>query len=270
MDNYKDKYLDFISEYNFQNKQNKRYLIVGASGSMKTSLAVSLILAGEFGYLQKIIFIIGGFNTILNNLKKDFEKNDIEVEIHIPNDRKDLIRITNNLKLQKGDLLVLDDMSHFLKSGSDFLVKIFTTSRQMGYDIILILHKFKMMNTILRTNASKIFITKIEKDMISEYPELQNYIGHEPIVIEDNEFYGFGIDNISFKNIKLDKKNLPQLIKKETPKSRIDEMIRVGNKNNEMNIKKNDPDLKNGPVKKKPIDLKNEVRAGIKMALKRN
>jgi hypothetical protein len=265
MDSYKDKYFDFIDNYNFQNKQNKRYLIVGASGSMKTSLAVSLILAGEFGYLQKIIFIIGGFNTILNNLKKDFEKNDINVEIHIPNNRKELIDITNNLKLNKGDLLILDDMSHFLKSGSDFLVKIFTTSRQMGYDIILILHKFKMMNPILRMNASKIFITKIEKDMISEYPALENLAGQEPIVIEDGELYGVGIEDINFKNIKLDKKKLPQLIKNESTKSRMDEMIRVGNKNNEMNIKKSDPDLK----KKTPINLKNEVRAGIKMALKR-
>jgi hypothetical protein len=223
-------------------------------------------LAGEFGYLKRIVFIIGGFNTILNNLKKDFNAAEIDIEIHIPNDKKELINITNNLKLGPGDLLFLDDMSHYLKTGSDFLIKIFTTSRQMNYDIILILHKFKMMNTILRTNASKIFITKIEKDMLDEYPQLKNYIGKEPIIIEDGELYGLGIENIDFKNIKLDKKKLPKLIKKESNISKIDQMIKVGNKNNEMNIKKTDVDLK----KKTPIDLKREVRNGIGKALRRN
>jgi hypothetical protein len=263
---YKQEYFNFIDNYNFSNKQNKRYLIIGSSGSMKTSLGISLILSGDFGYKKRIIFVIGGYNTILNNLKKDFKSADIEIEIHIPENKKDLINITSNLKLGPGDLLFLDDMSHFLKSGSDFLIKIFTTSRQLNYDVILILHKFKLMNPILRMNASKIFITKIEKDMINEYPDLKNYIGQEPIVIEDGEFYGVGIENIDFKNISLDKKKLPQLIKQDTALTKIDSMIKIGNKNNEMTVKKDDPDLKN---KKKPIDLKREVRAGILRALKK-
>ena len=266
MSAYKDKYINFIDGYNFQNKQNKRYLIIGNSGSGKTSLAISLILAREFGYLKKIVFIIGGFNSILNNLKKDFQKSGIEIEIHVPNTRKEMEQITNSLtNLSSGDLLFIDDYTHLLKTGANFLTKIFTTSRQMGFDIILILHKFKLMNSLIRMNSSKIFITKIERDMYDDFPQLENLHGQEPVVIDDNEFYGMGIENIDFKNINLDKKNLPKLIKNESANTKIDEMIKIGNKNNEMTVKKTDVDLK----KKTPLNLKNEVRNGILRALRK-
>ena len=62
-----DKYFSFIDSYNFNNKNNNRFLIVGASGSMKTSLAISLILSNEMGRKKKIVFIKGGENKILDN-----------------------------------------------------------------------------------------------------------------------------------------------------------------------------------------------------------
>ena len=264
-DNYKNKYFDFINDYNIQNKENKRYLIVGKSGTMKTSLGISLILAGDFGFFKKITFIVGSNNIILNTLKKDFEKSDIEVIIHCPETKKELIDIVSKIKMSPGSLIFIDDISHFIKESSNFLIKLFTVSRQMKTDIILILHKYKYMNPTLRNNANKIFVTKIEKDVIADYPLLEKYIGQEPIVIENNELFKVNISDIGFHNINLDKKNLPIINKKETSDG-IGKIFKIGSdEKSEMLIKKDDVDLK----KKRPIDLKNEVRKGIHKALRR-
>jgi hypothetical protein len=46
--------------------------------------------------------------------------------------------------------------------------KIYTASRQSKYDVILILHKLKMFNNIVRQNSSKIFITSLSKEIVDE------------------------------------------------------------------------------------------------------
>jgi GTPase SAR1 family protein len=55
----------------FSMKLHFKIGVIGASGTGKTSLALSLILS-ELPRHKKIYFIIGGYNLILESLKKDF------------------------------------------------------------------------------------------------------------------------------------------------------------------------------------------------------
>jgi hypothetical protein len=97
------------------------------------------------------------------------------IEIHeklLKNPNDEIINLKN---LGKGDLVIIDDLSDVLAKHqsklNDFLNKAFTTSRHAGYDIIVILHKLKLNNVMVRQNASKIIITGISNDILNEFGE---------------------------------------------------------------------------------------------------
>ncbi len=216
-----DNFYNFINQYNINNNQNHRYLIVGSSGSGKTSLALSLILS-ELPRHKKIYFIIGGDNLILESLKKDFEKNNIKIEIHYINNLQDIENL--NIEPKKNDLVFIDDLSHMMKNSKKlltFINKIFTASRQSKYDVILILHKLKMFNNMARQNATKIFITSLSKDIEDEFPELMDLQNSLPLVIDclKNNYGGHVIPELNFDKIKFSK-DLPVITKDKSLRDR--------------------------------------------------
>ena len=243
-----ENFYEFIDKYNINNNQNHRYLIIGNSGSGKTSLAISLILS-ELPRHKKIYFIVGGDNILLHKLKKDFEDNNVKIEIHIINDLNDIEKL--NISPKMNELVVLDDLSHLIKNSKKLMIfvnKIFTASRQSKYNVILILHKLKMFNGMVRQNATKIFITSLSKEIIDEF-DLEE-TPQVPFVIDNNKgtIGGHIINKLNFDNVKFDK-NLPIITKEK-------------NNNIETQFK-----LKSPSSQMKEPALKSKISSGIKNAI---
>jgi GTPase SAR1 family protein len=257
-----NNFYNFIDKYNLNNGQNHRYLIIGSSGSGKTSLAISLILS-ELPRHKKIIFIIGGENLLLHKLKKDFEENNIEIEIHIINTLKDIENL--NINPSPNELVVLDDLSHLIKNSQKLMTlinKIYTASRQSKYNVILILHKLKMFNNMVRQNSTKIFITSITKEILDEFDELKNVPINTlkknlPLMIDlsNDKIGGYIVKELSFDKIKFDK-NLPVITKDMRLKNEY-------SSRGDFQYKKKDPDVK----KNNPTKTKEEISSGIKNAI---
>jgi hypothetical protein len=214
-------FFNFIDNYNINNNQNYRYLIIGGSGSRKTSLAISLILC-DLPRHNKIHFLLGSTNLLINNLKKDFIENGIEVEIHYIDTVNDLNNLMEkNLIINKNELVLIDDLSHLFnasKKFTQFLNKIFTASRQNGYDVILILHKLKFMNPLLRQNSTRILFTSKNKEVSNFLSE--NFDKNEVNKLNPPFSYnisGGSIDSVNIPELNFDKikfdKDLPKIIK---------------------------------------------------------
>ena len=186
--------INLYQPLNICNLNNKRYIIIGNSGSHKTQLAFYL-LANDFNKYLRIKFILGGKSKIYDNLKKILEDNNIIIEEYILNNVQDLVNLLNDqnsnlFKLNRGDIVFIDDVTHLMKSSQKFEVflnKIFTTSRQKEYDIILILHKFKMFNKVIRNNATKLFFTSTDQELIDEFDDIICNYNLWPIVINNLE-----------------------------------------------------------------------------------
>lgn len=196
----KNKLINMFEDFNINNKQNKRYIIIGNSGTQKTQLGFYLLLK-EFNNILRIKFILGGKSVIFEKFKSLLIDNNIVVEEYIINninDLNDLLKDNNNklYDLRKNDLIFIDDITHLMKNNIKFeifLNKIFTTSRQKNYDIILILHKFKLFNKVIRNNATKMFFNSIDKELKEEFDDIILNYNLFPIVI----------DNINKKQVEL-------------------------------------------------------------------
>ena len=259
-----DNFYKFINTYNLNNNQNHRYLIIGNSGSGKTSLAISLILS-EMPRHKKIYFIIGAHNILLNRLKKDFEENNVEIEIHEINSIEDLDDL--NISPSKNDLVVLDDLTHLMKNSKKLMTminKIYTASRQSKYNVILILHKLKMFNGLVRQNSTKIFITSLSKEIMDEFEDFKNVSMNElkkhlPIVINENgEAGGHIVKELSFDKIKFSKE-LPIIEKNMNKRNQY-----YINNNQDYQILKKDADLKQS---KSLVKVKKDVESGVKNSI---
>ena len=259
-----DNFYKFINTYNLNNNQNHRYLIIGNSGSGKTSLAISLILS-EMPRHKKIYFIIGAHNILLNRLKKDFEENNVEIEIHEINSIEDLDNL--NISPSKNDLVVLDDLTHLMKNSKKLMTminKIYTASRQSKYNVILILHKLKMFNGLVRQNSTKIFITSLSKEIMDEFEDFKNVSMNElkkhlPIVINENgEAGGHVVKELNFDRIKFSKE-LPIIEKNINKRNQY-----YVNNNQDYQILKKDADLKQS---KSLVKVKKDVEGGVKNAI---
>ena len=182
------------------NKQNERILIYGPSGSGKTTLAHLLILE----YLRKyntIIFLEGGVSNVNDSMSESYEKrcfikikrytlSNGRLEDHI-DDLNTYISDPLNKRNLKFTLFFIDDLSAILKGNTKlqiFLDQIFTTSRQAGYDIICILHKYKLNNPMMRQNATKIIITKRKTDDLEHFKNSEYLAPFKEYIKDFNAF----------------------------------------------------------------------------------
>lgn len=259
-----ENFYKFINTYNLNNNQNHRYLIIGNSGSGKTSLAISLILS-EMPRHKKIYFVIGAHNILLNRLKKDFEDNNVEIEIHEINSIQDLDDL--NINPSKNDLVVLDDLTHLMKNSRKLMTminKIYTASRQSKYNVILILHKLKMFNGLVRQNSTKIFITSMSKEIIDEFEDFKNIPMSElkkqlPIVInDDGEIQNHIVKELNFDKIKFSKE-LPIIEKNMSKRAQY-----YTSQGQDYQILKKDADLKQS---KSLVKVKKDVESGVKNSI---
>lgn len=198
------------------NLQNKRYLILGSSGSGKTTLAHSLI-AFDLRKHRRIVFIEGGQNILLDRLQPIYEDGFLQIErynLTHENVKEVIEKIEKEIdEMSRRDsllfsLYVIDDISHLMKESvrmASFLNKMATTSRQAGYDLIVILHSLKLGNVMLRNNCSKIFITSPDKQYITEFADIIQDPEAKPIVIdcETNPFTQVKLNLEEFKGFKM-------------------------------------------------------------------
>ena len=193
---------NFFENMNISNDNNNRFIIIGESGSGKTTLAFTLM----YSYLPKYVehtYIIGGKNKLAERNIKLFNSGNIQTTVYdIENKKvtttrfveenkelklKSIITDFNGFpdltKIRKHSLLFIDDVSHCIQDNSlnKFLNQSFTTSRQQEYDIIAILHKVKLGNTLMRKNATKLFFTSYNDEIAKEFPEINN-TGSFPII----------------------------------------------------------------------------------------
>ena len=166
MNENKNNDINLFELFDIDSPQNHRILIIGGSGSRKTtSLYRDLI----FNYLPKHyrhIYISGVDDIMKKSIIPHLQKNGVEVFEKILEEapKEDIINLQS---LGKGDLVIIDDLSDIMgknKNGiNNFLNKAFTTSRHQGYNIILIVHKLKLNNPMIRNNATKIILTSADE-----------------------------------------------------------------------------------------------------------
>jgi len=160
---------DINKIFNVNSPQNHRIIILGNSGSGKTTTFYDLV----FNHLPKHlrhIYISGAEDNLKNSIIPLLQENGIEIYNKIINNANDL-NINFN-KLHRGDLLLIDDLSQHIKGNNkitEFLNKAFTTSRHNGFNIIVILHKLKLNNVMMRNNATKIILTSLDNEYLKEF-----------------------------------------------------------------------------------------------------
>src|SRR5271168_606570 len=145
INNILDKTVNLFDYFNIRSNQNNRYLITGNSGGGKTTQAFDLI----FNVLPKYkrhIYIFGGKDKFKEMVLPEIREMGVDVHDLYLDDSKMLDDIIFE-NLGKGDLLVVDDLSHLMANHDSYIVnflnKCYTCSRQQGFDIITIVHKFK-------------------------------------------------------------------------------------------------------------------------------
>ena len=191
--------------FNINSPQNNRILIVGPSGSGKTTLLYDMV----FNHLPKYrrhIYLHGAHDALKSSIIPELKKNGIKVyEKFIKNNNDTFIDLD---KMQKHDLLIIDDLSDQMKSSSklnEFLNKVFTTSRHIGFDVILIVHKFKLSNPMIRNNATKIILAGLDKELLDLFGDEIVNKEIKPIVLNPQD---------DFKQQKLVSDGLKPLAKK--------------------------------------------------------
>jgi len=233
------------------NLKNSRYCIIGPSNSGKTTLAHCLI-GYDLRKHRKITFLEGGKNILLDQLLPIYKKGNIEIErINLTennikekiNEIEKYIDEQINSKELLYQLFVIDDITHLMKESSklqSFLNKMYTTSRQSGYDIISILHSIKLGNTIMRKNCTKIFITSNQPEFIDEFKNTIKDTNSIPIVIdcEKNPHEQVKLNMNIFNNINIQQFiNRIGLINRES----FPNVIRSNKRKNSEFIEINDP-----------------------------
>jgi len=164
--NYEKEDINLFNLLNVNSPQNNRILIIGPSGSGKTQLLYDLIL----NYLPKHrrhIYLYGQEDILKKALIPEFKKNNVAIYEKLIRTNKDTLPNLSNL--QRGDLLIIDDLTDLMSSSTTnlnkFLIKVFTTSRHQGYNVILIVHKFKLSNPLVRNNATKIILAGLDDEL---------------------------------------------------------------------------------------------------------
>jgi hypothetical protein len=154
--------INLFEMFNIDSPQNHRILIIGGSGSRKTTCLYRDLI---FNYLPKHfrhIYISGIDDIMKKSIIPHLENKGIQVFEKIL-DQAPKDDIINLKSLGKGDLVIIDDLSDIMSKNrngiNNFLNKAFTTSRHQGYNIILIVHKLKLNNPMIRNNATKIILT---------------------------------------------------------------------------------------------------------------
>ena len=185
----KKEYNNLFDLFNVDSPQNNRIIIVGPSGTGKTSLLYDLI----FNHLpvhRRHIYLHGTQDSLKNSIIPELKRVNIKVfEKIISNSNDSLVNLD---KLQQGDLLIIDDLSDQMKSSSklnEFLNKVFTTSRHSQYNVILIVHKFKLSNPMIRNNATKIILSGLDKELLDLFGDKIVNKDIKPIVLDpQNDF----------------------------------------------------------------------------------
>ncbi len=162
---------NLFESFGIFSKQNNRYLIIGPSGSGKTHLSYQLIFFVLPKY-RRHIYIYGSNDALKTAFIPRFKDLNIQIfELPIIHG-SDLSKLDFDA-LKVGDLVIVDDLSHILAERDNelikFLNKAYTASRHKGFDIITILHKYKLNNRMIRDNCTKIFITGINNEIINEF-----------------------------------------------------------------------------------------------------
>ena len=173
---------------------NNRLLIIGPSGSGKTSTLIHLLLT-ELGPYKRIIYIHGSIDETFLGFVKAQERHQCNIEI------VDVFINDDNLKLQinlltkqlhlmnKDDLVLVDDLTPFMNKKnklSDLLSTIFTVSRHKSYDVVAIMHKITLHNTLVRNNCTKlIFLGGVTKEVEKEYGSYISNPNINPIILNN-------------------------------------------------------------------------------------
>ena len=196
------------------------WTIVGQAGSGKTSLMINSLISKKDNRVYRKVFdkilLVQPKNSrlsIKNNpfqdLKDDqiFEKLDFNVLEKIQTNKKEF----DELKKNKNQLLILDDITASLKDNEDILLQLTTNRRHLKLSIILLVQylrsiprsiRFQITDITLFKPSNKIDEAVIYEEFISnltlkEFNKLSRFIWKQPY---DNLFIN-KITNSYYKNL---------------------------------------------------------------------
>lgn len=224
------QYINSLVESNYQ---NQRICVIGPAGSGKTTLLFQLLFFHCRKY-KRHVYVFDSVNKLVNTYKPIFEDIcHIEVDCYNSNEIGKLEqKYLNDEMFKSHELLytcfIIDDITDKINDGKmrNFLVKLFTTSRQMGCDVLIALHKIKLNLKIVLSNATKIFLTKLTEEAEDEFgehiiqpnllPICINVITGKQEFFDLSGFKGISLNLLLHRMILTDPKKFPKFVRSKT------------------------------------------------------